>query len=79
MSRRCGNTCWLLSLDTHVNEITMNAHLVLVDKYGGESTDKVMAIRMSKGTWEKINWDNFLIDNLPSVADTYWEHPAIRD
>lgn len=61
-----------------LDEITINASLQLVDQYGNESLGKVMTVTFTRTTWEKINWDNFITDNLPSVADEYWVNPAIN-
>lgn len=64
-------------LSSQVMKITLNPHLKLVDQYGNESVEKVMTIRITRETWEKINWDNFLIENIPKIAETYSEHPAL--
>lgn len=63
----------------NVNSVTIEPHLTLVDRYGQESLRRVATITITRATWEKINWDNFLIDNLPNVADNYWLHPALSD
>lgn len=62
-----------------VTGIVVEPHLTLVDQYGKESLSKVAMITISRETWEKINWDNFLTDNLPDIADTYWQHPAMNN
>lgn len=66
-----------LSYNKEIVKIVVEPYFILVDQYGKESLDKVATISMKKETWEKINWDNFLVDNLPDVADNYWQHPAI--
>jgi hypothetical protein len=40
-------------------------------------SETVMKITYAKETMDKINWNNFLTDNVPVVANDYWEHPAI--
>jgi len=65
-------------LKSQVMKMTLNPYLKLVDKYGEETIDKVMTIRITRETWEKINWSNFLTDNVPNIAETYWEHPALK-
>jgi hypothetical protein len=62
-----------------IDGIVVEAHLTLVDQYGEESISKVAMITISKETWDKINWDNFLNDNLPNIDDTYWQHPTLND
>ncbi len=66
-------------VDPNINAIISESHLVLVDQYGKESLSRVALITINRETWEKINWDNFLTDNLPDVADGYWLHPALKD
>lgn len=51
----------------------------LVDTYGNVNLSPVMKIDMTRETEDKINWDNFLTDNLPTVADSYWQHPALSE
>jgi len=63
----------------NVNIITITPHLTLIDQYGKESLSRVATITFKKDTWRKINWENFLTDNLPNVADSYWLHPALSD
>lgn len=66
-------------INQDVNEIVVEAYLTLVDQYGKESLSKVAMITISRETWEKINWDNFLTDNFPDIADTYWQHPTLSN
>lgn len=63
--------------ESEINKITLKPYLTLTDQNGNESIDNVMIIGLKRKTWEKINWDNFLYDNLPNVIDNYWEHPAL--
>ncbi len=49
-----------------------------VDDYGETSKDRAIVYDISKETVEKINFENFIIDKMPDVADNYWEHPALR-
>lgn len=59
--------------------ITIIWQFPLVDQYGNTEDGKVMSMDFKKETLEKINWDNFQRDNLPNVADNYWEHPALGE
>ena len=38
-----------------------------------------MMIEMKRGTWEKINWNNFIAKNIQTIADGYTEHPALSN
>ncbi|MEX2515179.1 MAG: hypothetical protein WD335_03550 [Candidatus Paceibacterota bacterium] len=62
-----------------VNAIVVESHLTLVDQYGEELLSRVALITIERKTWEKINWDNFLTDNLPDIADSYWMHSALQN
>lgn len=68
-----------LVVDQDVDAIVVEPHLTLVDQYGEESLSRVALITIERATWEKINWDNFLTDNLPNIADSYWLHPALSE
>jgi len=65
-------------LSSQTDSIVFESYLKLVDQYGNESIDKVMMMRMTKDTWEEINWDSFIRDNFPNIADHYWEHPVLK-
>lgn len=67
----------LSQIDPKIESLTFQAYFPLADQYGQVSIDKVMLITVAKETWNKINWNNFLKENLPKIADDYWEHPAL--
>lgn len=48
----------------------------LIDQYGNESDDTVMTSSFSPETRERINFENVLTDDLPEIADEYWNHRA---
>ncbi|MFK4417135.1 membrane-bound lytic murein transglycosylase [Bacillus sp. RC251] len=60
-----------------ISEITFFYKYPLVDAYGNEKKDNVMKIQLNRETLDKINYDNLLHDNLPKIANQYWEHPAL--
>lgn len=68
-----------LSTNSTAESITVNAYIKLIDQYGNEDMGRVMTVNLTKETWSKINWDNFITENLPTVADLYFVHPAIND
>ncbi|MBS4191725.1 hypothetical protein KHA94_16165 [Bacillus sp. FJAT-49705] len=49
----------------------------LVDQYGNSEDVNVMAFNIEREELDKINWDNFLIENLPTVVNDYFEHQAL--
>ncbi|MCC2351993.1 hypothetical protein [Bacillus pacificus] len=63
--------------ENNISEIAFFYKYPLVDQYGNEKKDNVMKITLNRETLDKINYDNFLHDNLPKVANQYWEHPAL--
>jgi hypothetical protein len=50
----------------------------LQDAYGKSSNDQVMKMTFGPETRSKINWDNFMWNNIPKIAEGYWEHPVVR-
>lgn len=50
----------------------------LVDQYGNSSLSQVAVISFRQEVWIKINWDNFLTDNIQNVAEEFWIHPALE-
>lgn len=59
------------------HDIAITVTFPLIDAFGNTSEQPVMRVRLTRATLEKINFDGFLIDNLPGIADYYWQHPAI--
>ena len=49
----------------------------LVDEYGNATDTTVITATFTSTTRNKINWDYFLIENMPDVADEWWMHPAL--
>ncbi|WP_227255732.1 hypothetical protein [Bacillus thuringiensis] len=60
-----------------ISEITLFYKYPLVDAYGNEKKDNVMKLQFNRDTLDKVNYDNLLHDNLPKIANQYWEHPAL--
>lgn len=52
--------------------------LPLTDKFGNVEDSKVMSLDFPRATIDQINFDNLLTDNVPELADNYWEHNAIK-
>ena len=51
----------------------------LVDKYGNTSDEYVIKSDFSGDTIDKLNENKNAIntDNIPEIADSWWEHPAL--
>ncbi|MDZ5782071.1 hypothetical protein [Marinococcus luteus] len=60
---------------TNISSIYFEAETTFTDEYGEESQGKATTYDFNKETINQINYDNFDYDNLPGVADSYWEHP----
>ncbi|ETT85563.1 hypothetical protein [Bacillus mycoides] len=63
--------------EKNISEIAFFYKYPLVDQYGKEKKDNVMKITLNRETLDKINYDNFIHNNLPKIANQYWEHPAL--
>jgi len=59
--------------------IIIHWYYPLVDTYGNEKDGIVMSFEINKETLNKINWDNFLTDNIPNVVSNYSEHQAFNN
>lgn len=65
--------------EKEIKTAAFNITYPLVDKYGNSTNQNVLKVEFSRDTIDKINYDNFNIDNMESVADSYWEHQAIKE
>lgn len=63
--------------EKEISEITFFYKYPLVDAYGNEKKENVMKLQFNRETLDKINYSNLLHDNLPKIANEYWEHPAL--
>lgn len=62
-----------------VSEVSVMWQLELTDQYGNSEYDMVMSTTFTKETAEKVNWENVLYENVPNIADSYYEHPALNN
>ena len=60
-----------------VTQATLIVQAPLTDRYGNVENGDVMIVLMSRETLNKINFNNFNVENVTAVADSYWEHPAL--
>lgn len=63
--------------DINVN-VDINVTYPLQDKYGNISEDIVIKTTFNNDTIKKINFDNFDYNDIPSVADEWWNHNALN-
>lgn len=61
------------------SEVTVDGTFSMVDQYGNATEDVVITAIYNRSTIERINWENFLWDNVYSIADDVWIHPAFRE
>jgi hypothetical protein len=78
MKRSCGIFENIFAEFPAINAIFIDWHFPLIDTYGNVELSSVMTIDLARETAEKINWENFITDNLPIVADSYWHHGALN-
>lgn len=62
-----------------IKTLAFNITYPLVDKYGNSSEQIVLKVEFSRSTLDKINYDNFDFNNIEDIADSYWEHQAIKE
>lgn len=63
----------------NISEIVLYWSFPMVDAYGNSVTETVMKIDVSKETLDNINFERFIFENLPEIADEYFEHAALAE
>ena len=64
--------------DEDFDSVYLEYQAVFVDDFGNEEERKGITYDVTKETVDKINFDSFLAEKLPDVADSYWQHPAFN-
>ncbi|AMR84524.1 MULTISPECIES: hypothetical protein [Bacillus] len=64
--------------EKEISEIAFFWQFETVDPYGTKKVDNVMKIIFNRETIDKINFSNFIFENIPKTATTYWEHPSLK-
>lgn len=64
--------------DLNYRAVFIGAEAQLQDKYGKVRTEYVVKMELDKTEVDKINFDNFLPENLPSIAREYWTSNALK-
>ena len=61
---------------TGFETITMIGMFAMQDTFGNVSEQNVVALTFQRATIDKINWSNFLPENIYTIADVAKIHPA---
>lgn len=64
--------------NSKISEATLFWKFPLSDTSGNEDDTNVLKINISKQTANGIDWSVFDYNNFPSIADSYYEHPAFN-
>lgn len=59
--------------------IVLSGSFAMVDKFGNTTEDNIFNLTFNKSTVDKINWNNFLVDNVDDIADSSDIWPELRD
>jgi|GEM_PF-6641633 len=62
-----------------MEEVALLWQFPTIDSYGNSELNTVLKITLTKATADKINWSYFNRDNFAQIADSYWEHPTLRE
>jgi hypothetical protein len=69
----------LYSSGLPISQVELQGTFSMVDKYGNASEDTVVKLILDKTTANRINWENFLTDNVYTVAKVLYLHPSFGD
>lgn len=61
-----------------IPELDITFETELTDAYGNSSPGTVLEVGFTAETLAKINYDNVLHENVPTIADYYWQHPLFN-
>lgn len=67
-------------LKMNISDVGISIKYPLTDKLGNTTDEYVIKSDFDKETIDKLNDDKYAIDldNLPDIAKSWWEHPAIQ-
>jgi hypothetical protein len=68
----------VLAANPEIDHIEFLLRSQLIDVRGQESIDQMLRLRMTRQNAATINWEKFSPDDLPRVADFYWEHRLLK-
>lgn len=64
--------------DKNKTDIDFNVIYPMQDTYGNVSEDIVIKATFTNETIQKINFENALWENIPKLADEWWNHQALN-
>ena len=67
----------MLAKYPNAKAVEVIARAPLVDKRGNTSMERVMDVTYTRENSEKTNWPKVLPNDLPTIANHYWVHPAV--
>ncbi|MEH0979205.1 hypothetical protein AB1I92_07960 [Bacillus mobilis] len=67
-----------IAQEKDISEVVFFWKFELEDAYGNKNHENVMKITYNRETIDKINFDNFSFNNIPTTASQYWQHPAVE-
>lgn len=59
--------------------VILSGSFSLVDEFGNKNEANVFNLTFNKSTIEKINWENFLTDNIDNIADDAFIRTELQD
>ncbi|MEW9502860.1 hypothetical protein [Jeotgalibacillus marinus] len=66
------------SEDDRFNSLTISAVFPFSDAYGNSTFNEIYRASFSEETIEKVNWEKFLWDDTPNIADDLFVHNEIK-
>lgn len=60
-----------------IETINVSAIATLVDMRGNETKEQVLGAGFTRRNAATINWKNVKPDNIPLLANSYYEHPSM--
>ncbi len=68
----------IFPMDGNIYLLQITANVPTTNAYGKKDMTELELITITRGTYNKISWDNFGYKNIPTIADTYFENKNIK-
>jgi len=62
----------IFPLDQSIYDLQITANFPTTDAYGKKQMSELEFIIITRSTFNKISWDNFDYNNIPTIADSYF-------
>jgi hypothetical protein len=66
----------LVGIPYSYQSILFDGTFSMVDIYGNAEESRVILATYTRESIDLINWENFITDNIPVIAATWYQHPA---